>query len=91
MLVERNGQAPEPKRKGPVQLKPGDRLHIMSGGGGGYGDPLRRDPERVARDVRLGYITTDVALEIYAVVCDAADILDVDATRIRRREHGSKE
>jgi N-methylhydantoinase B len=86
MLIERSGAAPEPKHKGPVQLKPGDRMHIISGGGGGYGDPVLRDPERVARDVRFGYVAADVALDVYAVVCDAAGRLDAEATAMLRSE-----
>ena len=34
---------------------------------GGYGDPTDRDPEAVARDVRLGKVTPETALEAYGV------------------------
>jgi N-methylhydantoinase B/oxoprolinase/acetone carboxylase alpha subunit len=33
--------------------------------GGGWGDPLLRDRERVSRDVRRGYITPEVAAQVY--------------------------
>lgn len=70
LLVERAGKEPERKVKGMVPLLAGDRLHIISGGGGGYGDPKRRDPERVRRDLRLGNITADVAESVYGMRVD---------------------
>jgi N-methylhydantoinase B len=55
-----------------VQLQPGDAYVIESGGGGGFGDPLERDPELVARDVRLGYVSAAKASEDYGVEIDEA-------------------
>ena len=40
-----------------VHLKAGRRLRLDTPGGGGWGDPSRRDPERAARDRRLSYVT----------------------------------
>ncbi|MCC6304607.1 MAG: hydantoinase B/oxoprolinase family protein [Rhodobacteraceae bacterium] len=37
-----------------IPLVPGDRVRVRTPGGGGYGDPARRDPAAVAEDVRLG-------------------------------------
>lgn len=42
-----------------VELRRGDRVRIASPGGGGYGDPGRRDPAALARDLRLGYVTAE--------------------------------
>ena len=42
-----------------VQLCAGDRIRIASPGGGGYGDPAERSAVAIARDLRLGYTTTD--------------------------------
>jgi len=53
------------QRRDPVEGR--RKLHIISGGGGGYGDPRKRDPAKVQRDVRLGNITADVAAEVYGV------------------------
>jgi len=53
-------------------------------GGGGYGDPLDREPERVARDVRDGLVTTRIADLVYGVVIDAAGRVDDAATMTRR-------
>ncbi len=49
------------------RLKPGDAFTLLSGGGGGFGAPQERDPERVAHDVRQGYVSREAALELYAV------------------------
>ena len=38
-------------------IRPGDRLLLESGGGGGWGDPARRDPAAIARDVENGFVT----------------------------------
>ena len=52
------------------QLKAGDIISMRSGGGGGWGDPAKREPERVLSDVRNGYISIDEALDTYRVVID---------------------
>jgi N-methylhydantoinase B len=46
----------------------GDVHVYLQTGGGGYGDPLRRDPERVLADVRRGLVSPEVARGIYGVV-----------------------
>jgi N-methylhydantoinase B len=43
-------------------------LRYLNNGGGGYGDPLEREPERVKRDVRDGYVTIEGAARDYGVV-----------------------
>ena len=62
------------------KLEQGDvYYHIMSGGGG-YGDPLERDSERVLKDVREDKISTDHARAAYGVVIqEAAGGFDIDA------------
>ncbi|HEY1831831.1 MAG TPA: hydantoinase B/oxoprolinase family protein [Acidimicrobiales bacterium] len=49
----------------PVQLVAHDRVCLKSPGGGGYGYPGARDRSQVARDVELGYISLDEAIEHY--------------------------
>ncbi|PJE30888.1 N-methylhydantoinase B [Pseudooceanicola antarcticus] len=51
-----------------IPLSPGDIVHVRTPGGGGYGDPLQRDPEAVAEDVRLGRYTEAAAREAFGVV-----------------------
>ena len=65
-------------------LEPGDAYIIRSGGGGGYGSPLEREPEKVERDVRQGYVTKESAETHYGIVFrDGA--LDVDLVRTQAR------
>jgi N-methylhydantoinase B len=55
-------------------------------GGGGFGDPLGREPERVARDVAAGYVSVEGAGDVYGVVVGADGAVDAQATEARRRE-----
>ena len=50
-----------------IPLKPGDRVHVRTPGGGGYGDPLDRDRAAVIRDVRLGLYSPKQAQEKFGV------------------------
>ena len=47
---------------------PGAILRYVNAGGGGWGDPLQRDPEAVKRDVRDGYVSLEGAARDYGVV-----------------------
>jgi N-methylhydantoinase B len=51
-------------------LKRGDVARMVTGTGGGYGDPARRDPEAVRQDVRNGLLSVEQAREIYGIVID---------------------
>jgi N-methylhydantoinase B len=62
------------------RLKIGDALVLRAGGGGGFGCPTERDPEKVAYDVQEGYITRTAAAELYSVVVDESGELDSAAT-----------
>ncbi len=50
-----------------LQLQPGERLVSLTGGGGGYGNPLDRDPALVLLDVSEGWISRDRAHSVYGV------------------------
>ncbi len=50
-------------------------------GGGGYGDPKKRDPLRVAIDVRDGMVSSEAARKHYGVALDEQGAVDVDATQ----------
>ncbi len=61
-------------RKTPDQpIARGDLLTIITGGGGGYGDPFERDPERVRQDVLEGLVSPEAARDLYGVVFDATE------------------
>lgn len=67
-----NGTSANPY--GLTQLKPGDSVTMDAAGGGGYGDPLARDPSLVAEDVLNGYVTLAQAREAYGVVLDPEEM-----------------
>jgi N-methylhydantoinase B len=47
--------------KGRYEMQPGDVLEILEAGGGGYGDPLKRDRARIEEDLRQGFVTREEA------------------------------
>jgi N-methylhydantoinase B len=51
-----------------MAVRAGDTFICEGPAGGGYGDPFRRDPERVRQDVILGYVTPEAAARDYGVV-----------------------
>jgi N-methylhydantoinase B len=69
---------------------PGGEVFVMTFvGGGGYGDPLTRDPAAVAGDVYEGVVSPHAAREIYGVAVDDDAQVDAQATeqlRIRLRD-----
>jgi len=64
-------------------LERGDVARFITGSGGGYGNPKRRDPRAVREDVLDGYISRDVADEIYGVQI-TGESLGVDRPRTGR-------
>ena len=48
-----------------VTFEPGDRITLITPGGGGYGDPKQRDPARLAEDMREGYVSEAAASAFY--------------------------
>lgn len=66
-----------------VEVRPGDRIAHVICGTGGFGDPHRRDPERVRADVVEDKVSVAAAAEKYAVVM-TPDSLEVDADATRR-------
>ena len=73
------------------QLQPGEWVQGIDAGGGGYGNPLTRDPERVLRDVHERWETKERAKAVYGVVLSESgknqDLkLDIDATAALREK-----
>jgi N-methylhydantoinase B len=81
---DRSGELTELDPWARVRLEPGETLISHSCGGGGYGSPLERDPERVRHDVAEGWVTRGRAEEVYGVVLDADGDVDAAATEARR-------
>lgn len=83
-LVRTDGEVVElPSKIDNVEVRPGDRLVFRTAGAGGWGDPLLRGADDVARDVRHGLVSAEVASEVYGVVLTAGAV-DAPATEARR-------
>jgi N-methylhydantoinase B len=67
VLIERSDGTTQVALKESTMLNAGDRVLIQTGGGGGYGDPRRRNRERVRTDVTRGYVSADAARDIYGM------------------------
>ena len=74
-----NGKSGNPY--GLTQLKPGDVVIMDAAGGGGYGDPLERDPELIENDMADGYVSMESARNDYGVVINPETMkVDTDKT-----------
>ncbi|MEX0842398.1 MAG: hydantoinase B/oxoprolinase family protein, partial [Xanthobacteraceae bacterium] len=76
-----------PSRYADYPLKAGDVFRLDTPGGGGFGDPLERDPELVLKDVRESYVSVESAAADYGVVLERQGHdwrLDAAATATRR-------
>jgi N-methylhydantoinase B len=69
-----------------VRLQPGETLVGQTCGGGGYGSPHERDPQRVLADVREGWISQGRAFDVYGVRIGDDGEVDEEATASRRVE-----
>ncbi|MBV9818986.1 MAG: hydantoinase B/oxoprolinase family protein [Solirubrobacterales bacterium] len=66
-------------------IRPGEIVNVRLQNGGGYGDPILRDPDAVREDLRTGAVSDDVARRIYGVVVSDGTV-DADGTERRRDE-----
>jgi N-methylhydantoinase B len=78
-----------PNKADSIAVEAGDQLHFITWGGGGWGDPLQRDPALVALEVKRGLVTPEGARR-YGVVLTDARMVDEDATRALRDEMRAK-
>ena len=68
-------------------LYPGDVIRHIQAGGGGWGDPLDRDPAAVLRDVINDKVSIKKAEELYGVIIDPERLnIDLEATQKKRAE-----
>mgnify|MGYP002713328135 CR=1 FL=1 len=79
-----------------AEIKKGDTYDYWSGGGGGFGDPFTRDPQKVLEEVRDNYVTPAGALRDYGVVVKNTDSLvfaewtvDLAATQAARSSNST--
>ncbi len=76
-----------PTRYADYPLKAGDVFRLETPGGGGWGDPRRRDPDLVLADLKEGYITAEAARLYYGVIVrreNGAWTIDEAATQTAR-------
>jgi N-methylhydantoinase B len=73
-----------PMPSAPITLQSGDVFRHVMAGGGGFGDPLARDPAQVLEDVLDDKVTPDHARQAYGVVLEGSKV-DVEATVELRR------
>ena len=74
-----------PSKCDDIDVQPGDTLHFVTWGGGGWGNPVDRDPALVALEVQRGLVT-EAGARAYGVVCTAQGVLDTAATTQLRAE-----
>ncbi|WP_288015373.1 hydantoinase B/oxoprolinase family protein, partial [Blastomonas sp.] len=72
-----------------LAIEAGDVLHFITWGGGGWGDPLERAAELVAKEIRQGLVTSEGA-KAYGVIADADGVLDAAATEALRTQMRSE-
>lgn len=86
-IAELNGEVTDMGPKpGLTPMRPGDVFETSWQGGGGMGDPLDRDPDRVAEDCRKGHYTSHFADQTFGVILTAKGDADEKATAVRRGE-----
>jgi N-methylhydantoinase B len=67
-----------------IEVSPEDILYCLWMGGGGYGDPLERDPKLVSNDIRNGLVSFECARDIYGVVINSKTS-DVDLAGTKKQ------
>jgi N-methylhydantoinase B len=85
--VHRGGQTLIPEhlsKDQDIPLAVGDRVEVMTPGGGGYGNPFARDPDAVVRDVRRAYYTRQEAEALFGVALGPEGGLEEAATEALR-------
>ncbi|UCH72653.1 MAG: hydantoinase B/oxoprolinase family protein [Rhodospirillales bacterium] len=87
--IERDGHPdyipPHLSKDQDIRVGEGDRIHVSTPGGGGYGDPLKRAPEAVLRDLRRGYYTDEQAAEMFGVVIVDGAVDEAATAKLRAR------
>jgi N-methylhydantoinase B len=74
------------KSKGTFDVARGEVVSIQNAGGGGYGDPYLRDPEKVLKDIELGKVSAEQARRDYGVFIKKDGTIDREKTAQLRRK-----
>lgn len=91
-LTYPDGYLHTPKSKDVIRGIPkGTIFHEIAGGGGGYGNPLKRPLEKVLKDVRNGFVSIEKAKEDYGVMIDPRTLAVDEEETAKRRSLKTKE
>ncbi|PTB16800.1 methylhydantoinase [Trinickia symbiotica] len=72
-----------------LKLKRGDVLRLITPSGGGFGDPLDRDPDAIRNDMQRGMLSAEAAFKDYGVVFESDGSINYGATDVARAERRS--
>ncbi|KIN64081.1 Hydantoin utilization protein B [Sulfitobacter noctilucicola] len=72
-----------------IAVEPGDILYFNTWGGGGWGNPLERDPELVLRDMKRGLVTVEGAKR-YGVVLKSGGVDQAATAKLRKTMEGQR-
>jgi N-methylhydantoinase B len=87
-LIKKDGtQVPLSSKVDNIEVEPGDQILFITGGSGGWGDPLERDAEKVRLDAARGLTSIDKARKYYGVVIDPDTLKINEKATIELREH----
>ncbi|MBW8638121.1 hydantoinase B/oxoprolinase family protein [Hoeflea sp. WL0058] len=89
VTVWQSGRAHTPphlSKEQDIAMVAGDHVLVRTPGGGGYGDPFKREPEAVLKDVLLERYTRDQARDLFGVVI-SGDPGEIDAAETARLRH----
>jgi N-methylhydantoinase B len=84
-IIKPNGKRIKLKSKCTVEMEKGDTFVVRTPGGGGYGNPLEREPKLVLRDALNGLVLLEAAKKDYGVTIDPVTMkIDWKSTRVLR-------
>ncbi len=87
IFVNEMGEEERKNTKITTEVEQGTTIYYHTPGGGGYGSPLEREPEKVAADVRAELVSMDRARELYGVVLDPFTLeVNQEKTRVLRNQ-----
>ena len=82
MYIRRGDETESVRTHRMIEVKTGEVLGKVSGGGGGVGKPFERETEAVQKDVADGYVTIEAAERIYGVaISEKTTTIDEDRTK----------
>ena len=89
-ITRANGDVEIMETNGFFKIGAHDIIEMRSMGGAGYGNPLERDPDRVAQDVRDGFVSLEQSRDVYGVVLNTDGSVDTPATETFRQQMASE-